>query len=540
MSETQRSSPLGASSSLAFSRGPEYVPSLYQARSGPGRKRVHFASKDKWHKTRIGTVVGAYHLDCLSGQRDIGGSVVTRSGRIVLSVGASDLWLETCFKIAVSDDGGKSFTVKFERPAIEDVTYHTTGMLYDEKNDVLMAIFGETKGFQLFNERNQYDSGVREFSMDDLGHGKLMMARSTDSGDTWKLFTLRDYREIGKPWTVSGGLCGCGVQEGDDIFVPLYAVTANEEKTARRCENPLMRIRTLTRGSTSESFEFEHDFRMLTTNSDFDIRYASETVYLRKLDRSGFLSFHRTGDGMPYRREYDNEHRPTADFRRVQSRGFDRRDYDPGKQGPVVVAFNVIRMLDGNLMLASRFYGTEHHAPGMIFLTSRDEGLAWDYEDDQIPCFLDPFELYPAGGGGNPSMSYLPDASLVHTTSAGTREPRLADGGTLICRFLGFDIGVNRQSSAEGTVSLDVSGVVGLEPVYIGNCSLAEKKDIEFPNCNGDIFALSHYTSDRRKITIPYRIKGENPRLGLRVTLANRSNSYRPSFEPGIALSSEE
>ncbi len=101
---------------------------------------MHCASKDKWFKTRIGTIVGAYVLDCLSGQRDIGGSVVTRSARIVLSVGASDCWQEIYFRIAVSDDGGKSFAVKFERPAIEDVTYHTTGMIYDEKNDVLMAI----------------------------------------------------------------------------------------------------------------------------------------------------------------------------------------------------------------------------------------------------------------------------------------------------------------------------------------------------------------------------------------------------------------
>jgi len=501
---------------------------------------MHSETRDKWFKTRIGRIVGAYHLDCLSGQRDIGGSATTRSGRIVLSVGASDLWLETYFRIAVSDDGGKSFAVKFERPAIEDVTYHTTGLLYDEKNDVLMAIFGETKGYQLFNKRNDYYSGMRNFSVDNLGHGKLMMARSTDNGETWHLFTLCDYVEIGKPYMISGGLGGCGVQEGDDIFVPLVTTTANEEKTARRHENSLMRIRTLSRENTADSFEFEHDFRMLTTNSDLDIRYASEVVYLRKLDRSGFLSFHRPRSGMPYRREYDNEHRPTSDFVRVQSRGFDPRDYDPGEQGPVIVAFNVVRMLDGNLMLASRFYGTEHHAPGMIFLTSRDDGLSWDYQDDQIPCFLDPFELYPGGGSGNPSMSYLPDASLVHTTSAGLDEPRLADGGTLICRFRGFDIQVHKQSPAEGAVSLDVSDVVGLEPVYIGSCSFADKNDVEFPNCNGDMFALSHYASDRRKITIPYRIKGQSPRLELRVTLANRSNGYRPAFQPRIELATQD
>ena len=137
-------------------------------------------------------------------------------------------------------------------------------------------------------------------------------------------------------------------------------------------------------------------------------------------------------------------------------------------------------------------------------------------------------------------MSYLPDASLVHTTSAGLDEPRLADGGTLICRFRGFDIEVKRQCSAEGAVSLDVSDVVGLEPVYIGNCSFADKNDVEFPNCNGDMFALSHYANDRRKITIPYRIKGQSPRLGLRVTLANRSNGYRPAFQLPIELAKQD
>ena len=508
---------------------------------------MHCASKDKWFKTRIGTIVGAYVLDCLSGQRDIGGSVVTRSARIVLSVGASDCWQEIYFRIAVSDDGGKSFAVKFERPAIEDVTYHTTGMIYDEKNDVLMAIFGEVKGCQLFNKRNDYSSGVRKYSMDEQGHGKLMMARSTDNGETWQLFTLYDYPQNNKAHHHSGGVGGCGVQIGDDLFVPTTVGCANEEKTdltaseerVRRFENPLVRIRTLSRDNTAESFEFENDFRKLTTNSDLDIRYADETVYIQKLDRTGFLSFHRPCSGMPYRREYDNEHRPASDYCRVESRGFDRRDYDPSEQGPKLVAFNVVRMPDGNLMLASRFYGTDHHAPGNIFLTSRDDGLVWDYQDDQIPCCLDPFELYPAGGGGNPSMSYMPDASLVHTTSAGIGEPRLATGGTLISRFRGFDIDIQRQSSSGGTVCLDVSETVGLDPVYIGNCAITDKNDVEFPDCHGDHFILSHYTSDRRKITIPYRVRGKSPRLELRVTLANRSNGYRPTFQPKINLAEQ-
>lgn len=498
---------------------------------------MNYPCDDTTFETRIGTLVLANRTECYSGQRDIGGSVVTRSGRLVLSVSASDCWLQTHFKIAVSDDGGKTFAVKCELPAIEDVTYHTTGMLYDRQNDILMAVYGQTQGYQLFNKRNDYKSGTAKVSPDRFGHSRLMMTRSTDNGETWRTFTLYDYKENNEEHIVCGGICGRGVEDRGNVIVPGMLISANEGRNAMRWEVPLLRLRNLSREDTPDSFEFENNFRMLASNADRDMRYADETVYIRKLDGSGYLSFHRTGDGVPFRRDYDNEHRPVADFTRVGTRGWDRRDYDPGKQGPRVIAFNVIRMLDGNLMLASRFYGTDHHAPGNIFLTSRDEGLTWDYEDDQIPCCLDPFELYPSGGGGNPSMSYLPDASLVHTTSAGCGEPRLADGGTLIGRFRGFDIEVSRQSSSEGTVCLDVSEVVGLEPVYIGNCSIVEKNDIEFPSCNGDHFALSHYASDRRKITIPYRMKGKSPRLGLQVTLANRSNAHRPVFEPKVDLS---
>src|SRR3970040_252431 len=106
---------------------------------------MEYASEGSPFKTRIGTLVYVGRTECYSGQRDIGGSVVTRSGRIVLSVSASDCWLEKQFKIAVLDDGGKTFAKKFELPAIHDVSYHTTGMLYDEKNDVLLAMFGETQ-----------------------------------------------------------------------------------------------------------------------------------------------------------------------------------------------------------------------------------------------------------------------------------------------------------------------------------------------------------------------------------------------------------
>ena len=68
---------------------------------------MEYACQENAFKTRIGTIVFAGHTECYSGQRDIGGSVVTRSGRIVLSVSASDCWLETRFVIAVSDDGGR-------------------------------------------------------------------------------------------------------------------------------------------------------------------------------------------------------------------------------------------------------------------------------------------------------------------------------------------------------------------------------------------------------------------------------------------------
>jgi hypothetical protein len=200
------------------------------------------------------------------------------------------------------------------------------------------------------------------------------------------------------------------------------------------------------------------------------------------------------------------------------------------------MAFNVIRMLDGNLMMSSRFYGTEHHKAGNIFLTSRDEGLTWDYEDDQIPFSLDPFQLYASGGGGNPSMSYMPDASLIHTTSAGSSDPPAANRGTLVCRFRGFIIEIDKYGPSRGEVVIDTSDLLGIEPVYIGNASVADKNSIEFENHNSNAFALTNYSPDRRKLRIDYKVTGSSPSMILRITLANRANSYRPVFETAIKI----
>ena len=489
-------------------------------------------------KTRIGTLVHASVTPCYSGQRDIGGSVVTKDGRIALSAGPSDCWEEAVFKIAVSDDRGETFRVTYETPAIHDVTYHTTGMLYDERNDILMAVYGETKGYRLFNKRNDYQSGVAPFSPDRFGHSKLMMARSVDGGESWETFTLYDYKENGEEHIVCAGICGCGVAGGDDLIVPGVLVSANEARNAMRCEVPLLRFRNLSRDNTRESFEFENNFRMLATNDDRDMRYASETVYLRKLDGAGFLSFHRTGDGVPFRREYDNDHRPIADFTRVHTTGWDARDYDPGKHGPVVIAFNVVRTPDGNLMLASRFYGTEHHRPGNIFMTSRDEGVTWDYRDDQIPCSLDPLLFHPCGGSGNPSMSYLPDASLVHTTSTGWTGDLVTDFGSIINVFRGLAIDVETSGDGAGTVTVDVSDVVGIDPVYLGNVMVAEQRDLEVNDGHPSTVALGDYSADRVRMVFTCKITGPAPFLQLAVTLANHRDSHRPTFTPTVPIPS--
>ena len=496
------------------------------------------SAENSTFETRIGTLVHASVTPCYSGQRDIGGSVVTKDGRIVLSVGPSDCWEEAVFKIVVSDDRGKSFRVTCDTPAISDVTYHTTGMLYDERNDILMAVYGETKGYRLFNERNSYESGVAPVSPDRFGHSKLMTARSVDGGETWQTFALYDYKKNGQEHVVCGGICGCGVADGDSILVPAMLISANKARNAMRWETPLLRFRNLNRDNTRESFEFENSFRMLATNDDRDMRYADETVYVRKLDGSGFLSFHRTGDGVPFRREHDNDHRPVADFTRVHTTGWDPRDYDPGKQGPMVVAFNGVRMPDGNLLLASRFYGTEHHRPGNIFMTSRDEGVTWDYRDDQIPCSLDPLLFYPCGLSGNPSMSYLPDASLVHTTSTGWTGDLVTDSGSIINVFRGLKIDVERSNGTTGTVSIDASDVVGIDPVYLGNVTGEERRDLEINDGRPDALALGNYSADRVRVVFTYKISGPDPFLQLAVTLANHRNSHRPIFTPTVPIPS--
>lgn len=495
---------------------------------------------NKLFQTRVGTIVSAYQTKCFSGQRDIGGSVATNSGRIVLAVGASDTWQEIPFTIAVSDDRGRNFDKQFVMPVYHDVTYHTVGMLYDNRKDVLMALFGETKGYKLFKKRNTWGESRTFSAKDHFVPSKLMMARSTDNGKTWKLFTLYDYRKNNRGHLSCWGIHGCGVQAGDDLFVPQEQQTANEARNAFRTRVPLSRIRNLTRENDSKSFEFENEFRILTTDSDQDIPYSSESAYIRKIDNTGFLSFHRPKEGMPFRREYDSQHNPLSDFLRVQSRGFDPRDYAPGVHGPGIYAFNVVRMLDGNLLMASRFYGTEHHKAGNIFMTSSDEGLTWDYEDDQIPCSLEPFRLYPSGGGGNPSLSYLPDASLIHTTSAGCGEPLFATGGTLVCCFRGFVIEAKKTGVSRGSVSVDTSDLTGIEAVYLANLSIIDKNSIEFENCNPDnsafAFALTSYSPDRRKIKIDYKVTGPAPFIKLKIVLANKVNNHRPAFEPVIKI----
>ena len=494
------------------------------------------------YRNRMGSVVYTGHTESLSGQRDIGGSVATVTDRVVIASGPSDIFKNRTLKIAVSDDRGETFREVFAVPAREEVSYHTCGMLYDRSKQVLMALFGEIEGFGLFDKENQQPDGesLKSQAARQLGHSRLMMARSVDNGETWKLHQLHDYAEDAKQHTVTGGITGCGVQEGDDLFVPQFLITTNETDDALRWEIPLSRIRNLSREENGQSFEFENRFRALSTNSDHDTRYSDETVYVRKLDGSGYLSFHRSNTGTtmdsggtPFRREYDLSHHPTSYFTRVVTRGFDRRDYDPGMNGPIIIAFNVLRMADGNLLMASRFYGTEHHKAGNILMTSRDEGNTWDYEDDQIPYSLEPLAFWPWGSGGNPSMTYLSDGSLVHTTSAGGGK-LLPNAGSLVARFRGFDIGFERIDSTRGTVTVDASTVTAIDPVYVSDIVVTEAHavDLQLP----PPVSFVRFSQDRRKAFLDYTVAGSRPSLRLKIVLANNGNPHRPVFEPHVQI----
>ena len=497
---------------------------------------MNTSAEDKLFQTRIGTLIHASLTPSYSAHRDIGASVVTKEGRIVLAVGPSDTWTGSPFTIAISDDRGRSFRIAHQVPVVSDVTYHTTGMLYDGKNDILMSVYGETKGFSLFTIHNDNDSPIAPVSPERFGHSKLMMARSVDGGESWQTFTLYDYKENGQEHIVCGGICGCGAMDGDDILVPAMLISTNEAHNARRWEVPLLRFRNVSRDTGREGFEFENNYRMLSTRDDRDRRYSDETVYIRKLDGTGFLSFHRPSSGTPFRREYDHHHRPIADFTRVHTTGWDRRDYDPGVQGPLIIAFNILRLLDGNLMLASRFYGTDHHRAGNIFMTSRDEGDTWDYCDDQIPYRLDPLEYYPSGLSGNPSMWYLPDASLVHTTSTGwTANPEI-DYGSIINVFRGLLIGVESSDDEIKTITVDASDVVGIDPIFLANVTVKEQRDIEILPALPRNRALGEYNADRTRMSFPCRVTGDEPFCQLAVTLGNHENSHRPTFTPTVRI----
>ena len=79
-------------------------------------------------QTRIGKIIQAQTIPSLTGARDIGGAIVTRTGRTVISVGASDPELNYPCNIAVTDDYGRTVRSVFSMPAIEDVNYHTVGL----------------------------------------------------------------------------------------------------------------------------------------------------------------------------------------------------------------------------------------------------------------------------------------------------------------------------------------------------------------------------------------------------------------------------
>ncbi len=71
----------------------------------------------KAFQTLIGKIVRAQKISSLTGARDIGGAIVTRSGRTVISVGASDGELNYPCSIAVTDDYGRTVRSVFSMPA---------------------------------------------------------------------------------------------------------------------------------------------------------------------------------------------------------------------------------------------------------------------------------------------------------------------------------------------------------------------------------------------------------------------------------------
>ncbi len=502
-------------------------------------------------QTRIGKIIQTQKIQSLTGARDIGGAIVTRSGRTVISVGASDFGKNFPCKIVVIDDGGKTVREVFSMPAVEDVSYHTVGLTYDNKSDVIVAMFGREKGGK--GRIAPWSIRCHPFSVDNFGDGDDVVVLGRDNGETWHID--KEVR-LDKPQKAHG-ISGCGVQSGKDIFFPRPCQTSNPEQERMRHAVTLAKLRIMPKSDGSFTCDYQPEFRTLSTNRDEDIRYSDETIYMNKLDGSGFMSFTRNAQGPPYRREYDLNHNPTCEFERCHALGFDRRGYNLGHNGPAtLVAFNVARLADGNLMYAGRFYGTEHHQGGEIFMTSRDEGKTWLFDKDYLPWTLDPLEFSNSGAGGNPQMYYAPDGKLMHYASEGLCEVRFAkkgveveyssgdydallldpppSGGVCLCYFDGFVIeGSKINTDGEGTLSVDVSQIAKLDDVYISRISIEESQGVKLADDDGSHHPYK-FSADRTKVCFGYKMKDSAGFIRPKIVLANRSNPYHPIFKPRI------
>ena len=486
----------------------------------------------------IGKIIQAERIESLTGARDIGGAIVTRTGRIVIAGGISDGELNHPYKIVVSDDGGKTLREVFSQPAGEKLTYHTLGLAYDQKHQVIISMFGRNDGYQ-YLER-PYGKPL-PFSMDRCGDNEAIVALGWDDGLTWSIAKRVQLEKSEN----TAGMNGAGVQVGDEIYFASDNGTSDPKGTERRCQVYLSRLRIIPNADGTFGCDYEHKFRTFVSNEDHDIPFGSETQYIAKVDGSGYLSFTRADAmGPPYRREYDLDHRPSCDFERVRVVGFDKRDYDAGHNGPRLIAFGIIRMADGNLLYGSRFYGTEHHRAGNILMTSRDEGKTWLFEDEYVPRSLNPLDFPNSGWGGNPQMYYASDGTLIHITSEGlvhdvrwTSEGHVSldpppYGGFLLCRFEGFSIeGDKPGNDGQGTISIDISRVTKIDDVYISNISIEQSDGVWMPNEYTDRYI---YSADRRRVSFPYKLTGPKAFIEPKIVLANRSNAYRPVFRPRI------
>lgn len=485
--------------------------------------------------TRIGTIVRAAHIPSLSGARDIGGCIVTRAGRIVIAAGISDGERNHPFRIVVSDNDGETVRDVFVLPAAPDVTYHTLGLTYDPALDLVIAMFGRNIGYRLSD--TPFGEAL-PFSMNYCGANEAVVALGWNNAEIW---TEDKVIPLDRPEN-SHGMSGHAIPWNGGWVFPHPAGTSDPTRTERRCKVYLGYVRPTRRDDGSYTCEYDHRFRTLATNEDRDAPFASETVYIEKADAGGYLSFTRNyvpgrRGCPPWRREYDADHRPVGEYHHPRVDGFDPRDYDPEYNGPMLVAFGIVRLADGNLLYASRFYETEHHRAGNIFMTSRDEGKTWQFQDDYLPWTITPLTFPFSGSGGNPQMYYEPDGRLAHLTSEGCVEQDPPRGGFYLHRLRGITIEGHHpvEPDGRGTISIDVSTISRIEDVHIGGMSVTDSAGVELADESVDRYT---YSDDATRVSFDYRVVDSPAFILPRIVVANRSNPHRPVFCPRIDIGS--